>query len=171
MNADGEKAVEVQKCRACDSVKSLREYYQDKAGKYRMTCKSCVLEKCKRWRDANKERRATAQRAYRQRNREQISQKSSAWAARNRGKVNEYQRQYKAKNKEAYKAWWTIWHALEHGHIIRPDACQQCGATGCRIEASHDDYTKPLAVEWLCPQCHRTKDYAIRITAHLGGEQ
>lgn len=51
--------------------------------------------------------------------------------------------------------------AIERGILVRPDICENCnkkpteyvnGRNG--IEAHHDDYNKPLAVRWLCKDCH-----------------
>ena len=47
--------------------------------------------------------------------------------------------------------------AVKRGVIIKPEKCSECGS-GRRLEGHHEDYTKPLAVIWLCPDCHgRTK--------------
>lgn len=43
--------------------------------------------------------------------------------------------------------------AVERGAILKPDQCQNC-ATRTRLHAHHEDYTKPLEVEWLCRPCH-----------------
>lgn len=44
--------------------------------------------------------------------------------------------------------------ALDHGVLVRPEQCSQCGVAG-RISGHHMDYTKPLEVVWLCHKCHR----------------
>lgn len=43
---------------------------------------------------------------------------------------------------------------VSKGTIIRPDRCSKCGKKKKRIEAHHPDYSKPLAVVWLCTRCH-----------------
>lgn len=43
--------------------------------------------------------------------------------------------------------------AVVRGDIIRPDRCSQCGVE-CKPDAHHPDYSKPLAVIWLCKPCH-----------------
>lgn len=43
--------------------------------------------------------------------------------------------------------------AVELGFLTRPELCPQCGRDG-KIHAHHEDYTKPLDVEWLCTVCH-----------------
>lgn len=56
--------------------------------------------------------------------------------------------------------------AIRKGLLVRSRTCQQCGAVGrpgkgrgmhkihTEPEAHHNDYTKPLQVEWLCKRCH-----------------
>lgn len=70
----------------------------------------------------------------------------NASAARSRKR---YPEKARARNAVAY--------ALRHGTLVRPDTCGRCGVKG-DIEASHDDYAKPLEVEWLCRPCHADKD-------------
>ena len=49
--------------------------------------------------------------------------------------------------------------AILKGILIR-QPCEVCGETGnfvdgrSRVQAHHDDYTKPLEVRWLCQQHH-----------------
>lgn len=42
--------------------------------------------------------------------------------------------------------------AIASGKLVR-QPCEVCGAP--EVEAHHDDYSKPLAVRWLCPEHHR----------------
>ncbi|SRR6266849_434026 len=46
------------------------------------------------------------------------------------------------------------------GHLTRPTVCEECGATGRRIQAAHFDYREPLRVRWLCRSCHAKWDWA-----------
>lgn len=46
----------------------------------------------------------------------------------------------------------------KRGHLVtRP--CEVCGTTD-NIEKHHDDYSKPLAVRWLCREHHNTSWYS-----------
>lgn len=44
--------------------------------------------------------------------------------------------------------------AVEKGTVYKPTHCSKCSEPG-RIEGHHDDYSKPLKVEWLCVSFHR----------------
>lgn len=56
-------------------------------------------------------------------------------------------------NREKRRAHLTVKRAIRKGVLVRPDTCTACH-TPCRPEAHHADYTKPLAVQWLCQHCH-----------------
>jgi hypothetical protein len=47
--------------------------------------------------------------------------------------------------------------AIAKGKLVRPDRCDECGMESKRIIGHHEDYSKPLDVEWLCPKCHAGK--------------
>jgi len=51
------------------------------------------------------------------------------------------------------KAHSAVTGARQRGKLT-PKPCNQCGADK-RVDAHHDDYTKPLDVVWLCRKCHR----------------
>ena len=47
---------------------------------------------------------------------------------------------------------------VRRGAMARPDRCTQCGNRG-RVDAYHEDYSKPDAVEWLCRSCHMKRHW------------
>lgn len=77
----------------------------------------------------------------------------------------EYNRQkkheWRKRNREKNAAHCKVYRATKKGILVRPEACDRCGKE-CRPQASHDDYSKPLEVEWLCQPCHSQKDYDAR---------
>lgn len=51
--------------------------------------------------------------------------------------------------------------ALRKGEITRPDSCQACSAPDMpladgrtSLHAHHEDYARPLDIEWRCTVCH-----------------
>lgn len=50
--------------------------------------------------------------------------------------------------------------AIKTGNLVRPAACSECRRE-CKPEAHHDDHREPLAVMWLCRQCHKKRDWLI----------
>ena len=45
-----------------------------------------------------------------------------------------------------------VGRAIKNGKLTR-QPCERCGSTR-NVDGHHDDYNKPLAVEWLCRSCH-----------------
>jgi hypothetical protein len=43
--------------------------------------------------------------------------------------------------------------ALLAGRLVRPSTCSSCGKE-CVPQGHHEDYGKPLVVQWLCTKCH-----------------
>ncbi|MDX1489368.1 MAG: ABC transporter substrate-binding protein, partial [Acidiferrobacterales bacterium] len=58
-----------------------------------------------------------------------------------------------AENPEKKAAHSILRSAVKSGKICKPETCQDCGSGG-RIHGHHEDYTRPIDVEWLCPSCH-----------------
>lgn len=52
-------------------------------------------------------------------------------------------------------------HQIRYGRWERPTICMHCGLSSDRIEAHHEDYTKPLSVVWLCKKCHTQADKLV----------
>jgi hypothetical protein len=70
---------------------------------------------------------------------------------------NAYQRRYKKNytpripQQKKIKCRAYAQKALESGKLIRKP-CEKCGNT--KVEMHHEDYDKPLEVNWLCRECH-----------------
>lgn len=65
---------------------------------------------------------------------------------------------YRRREPEKFKARQRVNAAVRYSKLVKPDACEWCGTTNTVLDGSHDDYSKPLEVEWLCRQCHAAKD-------------
>ena len=56
-------------------------------------------------------------------------------------------------NPLAHAAHLLLKRAVKTKVILKPTKCSLCGAESC-LHGHHDDYLKPLEVEWLCAVCH-----------------
>ena len=61
--------------------------------------------------------------------------------------------------------------AIRIGELIRPTKCTACPRESVRIIAHHNDYSKPLEVEWWCEMCHRKYHNCVNRILSLMGEQ
>ena len=54
-------------------------------------------------------------------------------------------------------------NAVRDGHLVPSETCEDCGHdfSFYRREAHHEDYDKPLEVEWLCAKCHGIRHRAV----------
>jgi hypothetical protein len=91
---------------------------------------------------------------YYQANRKKIKEYDHAIAKTERRKkfMSDKQRRMKKKYPQKYKARQSVYHALKSGKLTR-QPCEVCGNP--KVEAHHDDYSKPLDVRWLCHKHHR----------------
>lgn len=67
------------------------------------------------------------------------------------------QRRWAAANREKVSAHWAVDQALKSGRLRKPSNCEECGTETADLHAHHEDHTKPLSVDWLCPPCHRAR--------------
>ena len=136
-------------CKRCNATKPYTEFYAHKMMEdgYLSFCKSCTRKRVRKHRAVHLE----DIRAY-DRERSQTPERKARYAAKNKTKQRHMGPLYLA----AHNA---VIRAVKRGDIIRPDKCQRCettndGSSRRRIQAHHDDYSKPLDVMWLCPACH-----------------
>lgn len=61
------------------------------------------------------------------------------------------QAQWRRANPAKYRAHVEVHKAIVSGRLQK-QPCEVCGSS--RVDAHHDDYTKPLEVRWLCRSHH-----------------
>lgn len=93
-------------------------------------------------------------------NKEKFKKSIAAYRSANPENVFKTRLSTFGKNPTRYNAHKLTDAAIAAGVLKRPDKCSICGISGSirRIEAHHDDYTKPLDVIWACTPCHRKLD-------------
>ena len=120
------------KCFKCGKEKPLDEFYKHPQMKdgHLGKCKECTKS------DARERELANPEGALRSR-------------------LSAYKK--KPTRKNAYRV---VEAALRAGAIEKPRNCEACGRPDSekRVEAHHRDYSKPLDVTWLCPDCHYAAD-------------
>ena len=57
-------------------------------------------------------------------------------------------------------------YAMRTGRLV-PQPCEECGAE--RVEAHHDDYSRPLDVRWLCRRHHSYQHRALILKTRARG--
>ena len=129
----------VKDCRACGQTKPIADFYRLKVGRMGK-CKQCWKAEVTARRVAN----IDAVRAY----------------DRERGKLphrianaTRVTREWRRKHKDRLAAQ----NKAARAPIERPTRCEGCGKDR-RLEKHHHDYSRPLAVIWLCKPCHAIAD-------------
>lgn len=152
-------------CIACHLALPIAEFYihPKMADGHLNKCKTCCKVAAKKLReDKLNEVRERDRNRYR-RDYEKRRTYASAYQRTDKGKkaAAASRRRYADRNPERRAARIALGNAVRDGRIIKPGACQECGAPG-RIHGHHDDYSRPLAVRWLCVPCHTLAHYGER---------
>jgi len=148
-------------CRKCGITKGLDKFYQSKDGLLgrRSTCKACLIAATLAYQRAHPEKKKVHAARYRERKPEVGAAQKRRYREANRAVMQDKQRQYRASDRRKDAARCQARRAIASGRLAKSVLCQGCGKTG-RLEISHNDYDKPLEVEFLCVTCHRRKDTA-----------
>lgn len=111
----------------------------------------------------DKKRASEYNRAYYLKRRDEIKKQVRDYRRSPRGKSvkAKHQLNYRAGQSQKYKAVTAVGNAIRLGKLTR-QPCEKCGST-TRVEAHHDDYSKPLDVRWLC-HIHHGEHHAARKT-------
>ena len=158
--------VELKRCGICASDLPPSEFHRDSRAKdgLQWRCKSCKRQ----YRESRREQGQVYAKQYRETHRDKIREYNEQYQENNPVKVKAWDRQYrdthrekinKARrasyyaNPEKPRAYRAIANAIKRGILIK-QPCEMCGATE-RVDAHHDDYSKPLEIRWLCKTHHK----------------
>ena len=103
---------------------------------------------------ANKKKILARHHVRYQEKKEEILEQQKDYLSTEKGKEVNYRkaRKWAENNPEKRRAHEMVKDAIRRGDLIKQN-CEGCGEN--KVEAHHDDYTKPLDVRWLCRRCHR----------------
>ncbi len=142
-------------CRECHTEKELNEFYKHfrMGDGYLNKCIACVKNRVTKHRNENLEKireydKSRAMLPHRVQARKEYSNTEKGKIAKTRALKN-YHERYPLKRASHV----ITGNAIRDGKLVRPSSCSECASTE-KIEAHHDDYTKPLDVRWLCRKCH-----------------
>lgn len=140
-------------CIGCGDTKPLKEFYAQpgntdgRGGR----CKECVKDGVRKNYAAKRAQYAAYERERFQRpDRKEYARKAL--------------QKHRARNPEKNTARQAVANALRDGRLAR-GPCGVCGTT-VKVQTHHADYSKPLAVEWLCFKCHREERHDQTVNNH-----
>lgn len=127
-------------CMKCSVEKPIVEFYKhSRMSDGRLNkCKACTCEDVR----ANRAARLSYYREYDKARDKLINRKAY--------KADSLKR-WSGRNPEKASAHCALNNALRDGKLTK-SPCEECGAE--KVEAHHDDYSKPLEVRWLCKKHH-----------------
>lgn len=136
-------------CRTCKITKPVSKFYlhpsKSKDG-YDLHCKLCVLSYQKEYKKTSPVYRASLKKlAKRLREKRKL------------GLLKEKDRKHALISRKRFpkkaKARLILRNAIQKGSIIKPKICEDCGKRK-KLHGHHENYNKPLEVNWLCIHCH-----------------
>lgn len=128
------------KCRLCGHEGLLEDFEKD--GKRRRSrCRKCSNERARDYYARHTDERRAKAKEY---------EKTYARPRRKNIPYAEKKRLFPEKT----RAQVLVGIAVESGKLVRPAECSECGGSAGRIHGHHEDYSRPLDVEWLCHDCH-----------------
>lgn len=151
-------------CRKCGEEKPLDDFYAHASmpDGHLNQCKTCVKARVTAHRSVNVERI----REYdRERGRNQ-ERKAAVKARSGRYDRAGAIRKFREEHPDAHRAHNLVNNAIKRGELTRR-SCERCGS-GLAVQAHHEDYSKPLEVNWLCAPCHGERHREINEERRAG---
>lgn len=151
----------MKKCYACGMTKELTEYHKDRGRPDGVSadCKPCKALRYKKYMD-KPETKEKLRLYWQDRQADPEFRKEKALVAK--------RQRLKPENKIKFQARRELRDAIRRGEITRLP-CEVCASTE-KVEGHHEDYSKPLDVQWLCSQHHVEVGNTKRLQAAQGGK-
>ena len=136
-------------CFKCNTVQPLTEFYKHNAmaDGFLNKCRSCTKKDATEHRNKNieKVRQYDRDRAKNPDRKKAMSAITKAW---------------RQEDKRRSQCHYAVSKAIKSGELVRKN-CEKCGNENSI--AHHEDYEKPLMVNWLCQPCHKQRHKEINL--------
>jgi len=148
----------IKKCTNCGIEKALTEFFLEfyknrNKFYYRGKCKACLtLIQRENRREYRKLRYQELMAYYIERNK--LNRASPKGRDAHVNQIKNYIQKFPHKQAARVK----LKEALQSGVITKPDKCNYPSCLSSKLEAHHQDYSKPLFVKWLCKRHHILSD-------------
>src|SRR5215207_7580125 len=104
------------------------------------------------WRDGTRLRRSHCADCTRETRRDYQREYKRDWNAKHPDRAQKTARKWSGNNRVAARTHQKVYYAITVGKLEKKP-CQVCGNP--KVDAHHEDYSKPLEVIWLCRKHHR----------------
>ena len=150
----------MKRCKQCRETLPYDAFYRKDGSKdgYESSCSDCKRERVRSNRSAKSDQykaydKARSKSAHRK---DYLAEASTRYRATDKGKINSSKNAqiWKMNNRDKAEAHDIVKRALARGDIQRPVRCEKCDKRSPRLQAHHQDHSKPLDVIWLCSYCH-----------------
>ena len=161
-------------CTKCGEMKSLDSFYLHKRDGVVSCCKTCARRGKKIYRQSHKTEIAESSRAYSQTHKRERSEyyqshkvetavagKAYSQTEGGKKKRREAKRKYRLDFPAKEKAHGTVSNAIRDRRLEAPSDCESC-FNERDLDGHHEDYSKPLEVDWLCRECHTKRHLELR---------
>ncbi len=153
-------------CKKCKS-EIRKQKRKENPEKYREACRISTLKNYetirasqKKHRIKNRDKILKRRRELREPRKDELNAKENERRKKDPNYLEKNRERYKkyyAKNKEKmlpkHNAHKLVMYAIRLGLMRKGTECILCGSSK-QIEGHHEDYSKPLEVQWLCRKCH-----------------
>jgi hypothetical protein len=150
----GKRAMETKECTKCSQIKDVVLFNKrmKSLDGYMPKCQSCEKE----YKNTDKYKESNRIRCKEDYKKNTTIRKAAVhtYKQTERGKEGEskQRKKYRAEYPLKYKAHGIVTRAILSGKLLKQN-CEACGSTN-GVEAHHEDYNKPLDVNWLCVPHH-----------------
>jgi hypothetical protein len=156
-------------CFKCYRILPLSEFYRN----YRMPdgtinkCKDCAKLDLKDYGRRRRENPVTRLLDRRYHREKQAVRRAMGLVSKQK---SQNPKAWRDKNPLKYRAHKLAASAVKAGVIKKPENCEDCGCWTNKLDKHHEDYSKPLAIVWLCHSCHCLRHIKMRESQLLNSQ-